>query len=82
LQALVKDSDLVVPIIGVARRQLSKEEFVARARQSLEQHGGVDEAAFEKMSGLLCYVSGDTSDEATYSVEPCSNLNLKCTPKG
>jgi glucose-6-phosphate 1-dehydrogenase len=66
LQALVKDGDLQVPIIGVARRPLSKEDFVARARESLEQHGGVDQSAFEKMSKLLCYVSGDTGDEATY----------------
>ena len=38
----------------------------ARARDSVEKHGGVDAAAFEKLSGLLRYVDGDYNDPATF----------------
>jgi glucose-6-phosphate 1-dehydrogenase len=31
----------------------------ARAKDSLEKHGGIDPAAFEKLSALLRYVDGD-----------------------
>src|SRR5215831_10494798 len=42
------------------------EEFRARARESLEKHGGIDPAAFEKLSGLLRYVRGDYNDPTTF----------------
>jgi glucose-6-phosphate 1-dehydrogenase len=38
----------------------------ARAKDSLEQHGGLDPAAWEKLSSLLRYVDGDYSDPATF----------------
>ena len=37
-----------------------------RARESIATHGGVDPAAFEKLSGLLRYVDGDYKDLATF----------------
>ena len=40
--------------------------FVRRAKDSLEKHGGVDAAAFEKLIGLLDYVDGDYQDAATF----------------
>ena len=36
------------------------------ARDSLEKHGGVDPAAFDKLCGLLRYVDGDYNDPATF----------------
>src|SRR5690348_994313 len=65
LQALV-GRGLNIPIIGVARRALTNDQFLARARDSLEHHGGVDGTAFAKMATLLCYVSGDYQDPTTY----------------
>ena len=38
----------------------------ARAKDSLEQHGGLDPAAFDKLCGLLRYVDGDYNDAATF----------------
>jgi len=38
----------------------------ARAKDSLEQHGGLDAAAWAKLSSLLRYVDGDYSDPATF----------------
>jgi glucose-6-phosphate 1-dehydrogenase len=66
LQALVKRGKLSVPVIGVARSAKNLEELRARARASLEQHGGVDAAAFDKLGRLLRYVRGDYNDPATF----------------
>src|SRR6202043_701478 len=66
LQAMVKRGHLNVPVIGVARSAKNVDELMARVRASLEQHGGLDPAAFEKLSALLHYVQGDYSDPATY----------------
>ena len=40
--------------------------FKARARDSVEKHGGLDAAAFDKLCGLLRYVDGDYKDPATF----------------
>src|SRR6202050_5853287 len=66
LQAMVKRGHLKVPVIGVARSAKNVDELRARVRASLEQHGGLEPAAFEKLSSLLRYVQGDNSDPATY----------------
>src|SRR5580658_9190000 len=66
LQAMVKRGHLNVPVIGVARNSLSLDQLRARAHDSLEHNGGVDPAAFEKLSGLLRYVSGDYANPATF----------------
>ncbi len=66
LQGMVKRGHLDVPVIGVAKSGWSLEQFRARAHDSLEKHGGVDPAAFEKLSGLLRYVDGDYQDHATF----------------
>ena len=66
LQGMVKRGHLKVPVIGVAKSGWNLEQFLARAHDSLEKHGGVDSAAFEKLSGLLRYVDGDYQDPATF----------------
>jgi glucose-6-phosphate 1-dehydrogenase len=66
LQAMVKRGHLNVPVIGVARSAKNLGELRARARDSLEKHGGLDPAAFDKLSSLLRYVRGDNGDPATY----------------
>jgi glucose-6-phosphate 1-dehydrogenase len=66
LQALVKRGKLDVPVIGVARSAKDVEDLRSRARASLEQHGGVDTSAFDKLGRLLRYVRGDYNDPATF----------------
>src|SRR5262249_52367644 len=66
LQAMVKRGHLRVPVIGVARSGWNTEQLRARARDSLEKHGGVDPAAFDKLGGLLRYVDGDYQSPATF----------------
>src|SRR6516165_2734932 len=67
LQSMVKRGHLKVPVIGVAESGWNLEQFQARALDSLEKHGGVDPAAFEKLRGLLHYVDGDYQDRATFA---------------
>jgi glucose-6-phosphate 1-dehydrogenase len=67
LQAMIRRSHLDMPIIGVAGRPWSIDQLQARVHDSLEQHGGVDKAAFDKLCSLLQYVSGDYNNAATFA---------------
>jgi glucose-6-phosphate 1-dehydrogenase len=67
LQAMVKRGHLNVPVIGVAKAGWNLDKLRARAQDSLEKHGGLDAAAFEKLSRLLRYVDGDYQDPATFA---------------
>jgi len=66
LQAMVKRGHLDVPVVGVAKAGWNLGQLQARAQDSLEKHGGVDPAAFEKLRSLLRYVDGDYNDPATF----------------
>jgi glucose-6-phosphate 1-dehydrogenase len=66
LQAMLKRGHLDAPVIGVGRSRWDLDRFKARARDSLEEHGGLDAAAFDKLSDRLRYVSGDYADPATF----------------
>jgi glucose-6-phosphate 1-dehydrogenase len=66
LQAMVKRGTLNVPVIGVAKAGWNIDQLRARAHDSLEKHGGVDNKAFEKLCGLLRYVDGAYEDPATF----------------
>lgn len=68
LQAMVKRGHLDVPIIGVAKAGWNLGQLKARARESIEAHCGVDDAAFEKLSSLLRYVDGDYQDPSTFEL--------------
>ena len=67
LQAMVKRGHLNVPVVGVAKAGWNLDQLRARAKDSLEKHGGLDPAAFEKLIGLLRYVDGDYQDPATFN---------------
>jgi glucose-6-phosphate 1-dehydrogenase len=67
LQSMIKRGTLDVPIIGVAKAGWNLDQLKTRAKDSLEQHGGLDAAAWEKLASLLRYVDGDYSDPATFA---------------
>jgi glucose-6-phosphate 1-dehydrogenase len=67
LQALVSRHHLDIPIVGVAKAGWNLDQLKARARDSIKEHGGVDEAAFAKLSALLQYVDGDYGDADTFA---------------
>ena len=55
-----------LPIIGIAKSGWTIEQMRARGRDSLTQHGGVDETAYAKLVQLLQYVDGDYQDAKTF----------------
>jgi len=67
LQAMIPHRHLDVPVVGVARSPWTIDQFRQRVRDSLEQHGGIDPLAFERLSRLLRYVSVDYTDPAACS---------------
>lgn len=66
LQAMLRHGHLNVPVIGVAKAGWNLSQLRERARESLGKHGGVDPAAFERLSSLLHYIDGDYQDPATF----------------
>ena len=67
LQALVKQHNLEIPIVGVAKAGWNLDQLKARARDSIATHGGLDEADFAKLSSQLQYVDGDYRDANTFA---------------
>lgn len=67
LQALVQAGEMEMPIIGVAYGHYTLEQLRDRAKDSLQQHGHFDAAAFEKLSARLQYIDGDYQDPSTYA---------------
>ena len=63
---MAKRGNLNVPVIGVAKADWNLEQLKARAKDSVENHGGLDPTAFATLSGLLRYVNGDYKDPATF----------------
>jgi glucose-6-phosphate 1-dehydrogenase len=66
LQAMAKRGHLNVPVIGVAKAGWDLDQFRERAKDSLEKHGGINPAAFDRLCTLLRYVDGDYKDPATF----------------
>ena len=68
LQSMIRHGHLNMPVIGVAKAGWNLEQFKARAKASLQEHGGgVDRPAFEKLCSLLRYVDGDYLDPTTFT---------------
>jgi glucose-6-phosphate 1-dehydrogenase len=68
LYRMAKRQALDVPVVGVASSPWTLEQLEARARDGIEQAGGVDdEDAFQHLVGLMAYVDGDYKDKATYA---------------
>ena len=66
LQQMVIHGALNVPVIGVAKAGWTLDQLRQRAHDSLTEHGGLNEAAFAKLIGLLQYIDGDYQDPATF----------------
>src|ERR1700690_31739 len=67
MQTMVKSGILDVPVIGVAREGWSLERLRARAKDSVEQHGGgADPEAFPKLMNLMQYVEGEYTTPSTF----------------
>jgi glucose-6-phosphate 1-dehydrogenase len=67
LHGLIRDEGFNLPIIGVAKAGWTLDQFKARAKDSLEHHGGAAPAAIDKLMGLLRYVDGDYNALETFT---------------
>jgi glucose-6-phosphate 1-dehydrogenase len=67
LQAMVQRKFLEVPVVGVARSGWTREALLDRIHESLAEHGGVDQAAFDRLQELFQYVDGDYLDPETFT---------------
>src|SRR6202158_2536926 len=66
LHAMTRRGHFEIPIIGVGRSAKDLEGLRARAHESIEKHGGVDQRAFPALSAKLQYVKGDYSSPETF----------------
>jgi glucose-6-phosphate 1-dehydrogenase len=55
-----------MPVVGVAKAGWGLEELKARARESVQAHGGLDTQAFARLCSLLRYIDGDYRDPSTF----------------
>jgi glucose-6-phosphate 1-dehydrogenase len=68
LHAMVKRGRLDAPVVTVGREPGDARRIHARARESIEVHGGgVDRAAFEKLAQRLSYVGGDYAEPSSFA---------------
>jgi glucose-6-phosphate 1-dehydrogenase len=67
LQAMVKRGSLKAPVIGIAKNGWNLEQLKARARDSVEKHGGVSEPAFSELMSRLQYIDGDYGSPDTFA---------------
>ncbi len=79
LQAMARRGHLDVPVIGVAKSGWTLDQFRARARDSVTQHGGLEPEAFAKLESRLRYVDGDYREPATYAALQAA-LGEACRP--
>ncbi|HEY0297435.1 MAG TPA: glucose-6-phosphate dehydrogenase [Bordetella sp.] len=66
LQAMTRHGRLDIPVIGVGRSALGREQFIAHARDSIDKHGVPDDDVFKTLAPRLQYISGDLLDSSTY----------------
>jgi glucose-6-phosphate 1-dehydrogenase len=68
LHAMARRGHLEFPVIGVAKSGWNLDQLRARARESIEKHGGgVNDTAFKRLLERLRYIDGDYQDSATYA---------------
>ena len=68
LQQMVRRGTLPCQVVGVAKSGFTREQLIARARDSVTQHGGgVDKVAFPKLVSQLKYIDGDYGDALTFT---------------
>jgi glucose-6-phosphate 1-dehydrogenase len=67
LQRMAAKGKLAGPVIGVAKAGWDLDKLKARAKDSVEKHGGLDAKGFPVLLDKLRYVDGDYMDPATFT---------------
>lgn len=63
---LFRQGRLTIPVVGLARSPMTREQFHERARRSVMVHGRFDDTIFTNFTHQLDYISGDYRDATTY----------------
>lgn len=66
LLAMARRGQLDFPVIGMGRSGWNRDQLVERARASVTEYGGFDEAAFRTLESRLEYLDGDYHDARTF----------------
>jgi glucose-6-phosphate 1-dehydrogenase len=67
LQKLATRGKLEMPVIGVAKSGWNLQQLQERAKDSVENYGGLDAKGFPKLISKLKYIDGDYGDPATFA---------------
>jgi glucose-6-phosphate 1-dehydrogenase len=67
LQRLAGSGKLEIPVIGVAKSGWNLQQLQERAKNSVENYGGLDAEGFPRLISKLKYIDGDYSDPATFA---------------
>jgi glucose-6-phosphate 1-dehydrogenase len=67
LQSMAGHGRLDFPVIGVAKSGWGLPQLLERAKASVTEYGGLNEAAFNTLAQRLRYVDGDYSDPSTFA---------------
>ncbi len=67
LQGLAAAGHLKMPVLGIARKEWTRDDLIARAKASVETNGGLDPVGFERLAARLQYVKGEYQDGSTYA---------------
>lgn len=79
LYAMAKRGTLNVPVIGVAAPDWSLADLHERARDSVQNTGGIDDQkAFDHLLSVLNYVSGDYGKAETFAKLKSAIKDAKC----
>jgi glucose-6-phosphate 1-dehydrogenase len=68
LHSMERHGRLDIPVICVARPGLTLERLRERMRQSIADHGDVDDRAFGRLAARVRYVAGEYHDAATFDL--------------
>ena len=78
LYAMVKHSNLNIPVIGVASSKWSLAQLHKRVEDSINRTGGIDDrCAFQQLISMIKYVKGDYNSPATFAAIKHSLQNTR-----
>src|ERR1700746_1907406 len=67
LQSLARRGKLEIPVIGVAKSGWNLQQLQERAKESVENYGGLDARGFPTLISKLKYIDGDYNDPVTFA---------------
>ena len=67
LHGMARHGHLTMPVIAVAKSGWTLDQLRARAQESVERYGRMDQPALDKLMRSLVYIDGDYGDASTFA---------------